>query len=56
MELLIESKSDLEELKQEQKDLEPDTWKLEVAAVRDPVVLMRWGHCQNLFVEIPFRI
>lgn len=37
MESLIESKNDLE-LKQEQKDFQPDTWKLE-AAVRDPVVV-----------------
>lgn len=38
MESLIESKNDLEELKQEQKDFQADTWKLE-AAVRDPVVV-----------------
>lgn len=54
MELLIESKSDLEELKQEQKDLEPDTWKLEAVAVRDPVVLNASGPlpkslCRNSF-------
>lgn len=29
MEWLIESKNDLEELKQDQKDSEPEIWKLE---------------------------
>lgn len=54
MELLIESKNDLEELKQEQKDSEPATWKLEVAAVRNPVVVNALGPlpkslCRNSF-------
>lgn len=43
MELLIESKNDLEELKQEQEDFQPDTWKLEAVAVRDPVVVNALG-------------
>lgn len=32
MELLIESKNDLEELKQERKEFEPEIWKLEAVS------------------------